>query len=40
MVEKHHVHLTQSFIRDAVRATALQLAPIEASVSPLRPEVA
>ena len=40
MVEKHYGHLTQSFIRDAVRATALQLAPIETNDSPLRPEAA
>ena len=39
MVEKHYGHLAQSYIRDAVRATALQLGPTEANVATLRPAV-
>jgi integrase len=33
MVEKHYGHLAQSFIREAVRATALDLGPIEGKVT-------
>jgi integrase len=36
MVEKHYGHLAQSYIRDAVRSTALQLGPIETNVATLR----
>jgi integrase len=35
MVEKHYGHLAQSFIREAVRTTALHLGPIEGNVSSL-----
>jgi integrase len=37
MVEKHYGHLAQSFIREAVRTTALHLGPIESNVTALRP---
>jgi integrase len=37
MVEKHYGHLAQSFIREAVRSTALALGPIEGNVTPIRP---
>lgn len=37
MVEKHYGHLAQSYIRDAVRATALNLGPVETNVATLRP---
>ena len=36
MVEKHYGHLSQSYIRDAVRATALDLGPIESNIAPIR----
>jgi len=32
MVEKHYGHLSPSYIREAVRATALDLGPIEGNV--------
>jgi integrase len=37
MCERHYGHLAQSFIREAVRGTALHLGPIESNVAPLRP---
>ena len=37
MVERHYGHLSPSYIRDAVRATALDLGPIESNVAALRP---
>jgi len=37
MVEKHYGHLAQSYIRDAVRSTALRLGPIDSNVAHLRP---
>jgi integrase len=37
MVEKHYGHLAQSFVREAVRATALHLGPLEGNVAALRP---
>jgi integrase len=37
MVEKHYGHLAQSFVREAVRSTALRLGPIEGNVAALRP---
>jgi integrase len=37
MVEKHYGHLAQSFIREAVRTTALHLGPIEGNIATLRP---
>jgi integrase len=40
MVEKHYGHLAQSFIREAVRGTALRLGPIEGNVKPIRPGAA
>jgi integrase len=40
MVEKHYGHLSQSYIRNAVRATALDLGPVEGNVATLRPEAA
>jgi len=40
MVERFYGHLAKSFIRDAVRATALQLGPIESNVATLRPGAA
>jgi integrase len=40
MVEKHYGHLAKSYIRDAVRATALHLGPIESNVAALRPGAA
>jgi integrase len=40
MVEKHYGHLAQSFIRQAVRDTALHLGPIEGNVATLRPGAA
>jgi integrase len=40
MVEKHYGHLAQSFIREAVRSTALHLGPIESNVATLRPGAA
>jgi integrase len=36
MVEKHYGHLAPSFVRDAVRATALRLGPVDAAVAPIR----
>jgi integrase len=36
MVERHYGHLAQSFIREAVRTTALHLGPIDATVTPIR----
>jgi len=40
MVEKHYGHLAPSFVRDTVRATALDLGPIStAVVTPIRPTV-
>jgi integrase len=35
MVEKHYGHLAPSFVRDAVRATALRLGPHDSTVVPL-----
>jgi integrase len=40
MVEKHYGHLAHSFIREAVRTTALHLGPIEGKVATLRPGAA
>jgi integrase len=40
MVEKHYGHLSPSYIREAVRATALDLGPIEGNVATLRPGAA
>ena len=40
MVEKHYGHLAQSFIREAVRSTALHLGPVENDVAALRPGAA
>jgi integrase len=40
MVEKHYGHLAQSYIREAVRTTALHLGPIEGYVATLRPGAA
>jgi integrase len=40
MVEKHYGHLAKSYIREAVRATALSLGPVETDVAVLRPEAA
>jgi integrase len=37
MVEKHYGHLSPSYIREAVRATALDLGPVEGNVKALRP---
>jgi integrase len=37
MIEKHYGHLAQSYIREAVRSTALPLGPIEGIVATLRP---
>jgi hypothetical protein len=38
MVEKHYGHLAPSYVRDAVRATAMDLGPHEAEhVTVLRP---
>jgi integrase len=36
MCERHYGHLAQSFIREAVRSTALPLGPIESNVAPIR----
>jgi integrase len=36
MVERHYGHLAQSYIREAVRTTALPLGPIEGNVAALR----
>jgi integrase len=36
MVEKHYGHLSKSYIREAVRSTALHLGPIESNVAPIR----
>ena len=36
MVEKHYGHLSQSYIREAVRSTALDLGPLEGNVAPIR----
>jgi integrase len=36
MVEKHYGHLSPSYIREAVKATALDLGPIETKVTPLK----
>ena len=33
MVEKHYGHLAQSYVREAVRATALHLGPVEGNVA-------
>jgi integrase len=35
MVEKHYGHLAPSYIREAVRATALDLGPMDTTVTPL-----
>jgi integrase len=35
MVEKHYGHLSPSYIREAVRATALDLGPIDPAVTPI-----
>jgi integrase len=40
MVERHYGHLSPSYIREAVRATALDLGPIDTTVTPLRPGAA
>jgi integrase len=40
MVERHYGHLAQSYIREAVRTTALHLGPIESNVAALRPGAA
>jgi integrase len=40
MVEKHYGHLSPSYIREAVRATALDLGPVEGNVATLRPGAA
>ncbi len=37
MVEKHYGHLAPSYIRDTVRATAMDLGAHETNVAPLRP---
>jgi integrase len=37
MVEKHYGHLSPSYIREAVRATALDLGPVDGNVASLRP---
>jgi integrase len=37
MVEKHYGHLSESFIREAVRTTALRLGPVETNIATLRP---
>ena len=36
MVERHYGHLAPSYLREAVRATALDLGPVPGSVVPLR----
>jgi integrase len=36
MVEKHYGHLAASFIREAVRSTAIRLGPIDSNVEPIR----
>jgi hypothetical protein len=36
MVDKHYSHLSPSYIREAVRATALDLGPIEGNIATLR----
>jgi integrase len=40
MVEKHYGHLSPSYIREAVRSTALDLGPVEGNVAALRPGAA
>jgi hypothetical protein len=40
MVEKHYGHLAQSYIREAVRTTALHLGPVEGNVTAMRPGAA
>ena len=40
LVEQHYGHLAQSYIREAVRTTALHLGPIEGNVATLRPGAA
>jgi hypothetical protein len=40
MVERHYGHLAPSYIRDAVRSTALDLGPVDATVTPIRPGAA
>ena len=40
MVEKHYGHLSPSYIREAVRSTALDLGPVEGNVTALRPGAA
>ena len=40
MAERHYGHLAQSYIREAVRTTALHLGPIEGNVATLRPGAA
>ena len=40
MVEKHYGHLAQSYVRDAVRGTALDFGPVDHTVTPLRPGAA
>ena len=35
MVERHYGHLAPSFVRDAVRATAMDLGPHHSNVVPL-----
>ena len=37
MVERHYSHLAPSFVRDAVRATAINLGSHDGTVVPLRP---
>jgi integrase len=37
MVEKHYGHLAPSYVRDTVRATAMELGAHETTVAPLRP---
>ena len=36
MCERHYGHLAQSYIREAVRSTALHLGPVESNVAPIR----
>ena len=36
MCERHYGHLSAGYIRDAVRSTALDLGPLDATVTPLR----